>query len=48
MTYIEMILINDLSKDETLSVVELFKNKEPRIKIINNQKKYGNIIFKKY
>ena len=38
---IEIILVNDFSTDETLSMVEEFQKEDPRIKIINNQKNMG-------
>ena len=38
---IEIILVNDFSTDETLSMVEKFQKEDPRIKIINNQKNMG-------
>ena len=38
---IEIILINDFSPDNTLSIVEKLKEHDPRIKIINNKKNMG-------
>ena len=38
---IEIILVNDFSTDETLSMVEEFQKEDPRIKIINNQRNMG-------
>ena len=38
---IEIILVNDFSTDNTLSIVEKLKNEDPRIKIINNKKNMG-------
>ena len=35
---LEIILINDFSKDETLSIIEQLQKEDKRIKIINNQK----------
>jgi len=39
----EIILINDLSTDNTLSVIKEIQLNEPRIKIINNQKNMGTL-----
>ena len=41
---IEIILVNDFSTDNTLSIIEEVEKQDPRIKIINNKKKYGNIL----
>ena len=38
---IEIILINDFSPDNTLSIVEKLKNEDPRIKIIKNKRNMG-------
>ena len=38
---LEIILVNDFSTDNTLSVIEEIKNEDPRIKIINNIKNMG-------
>ena len=38
---IEIILINDFSQDNTLSIIEKLKEEDPRIKIINNKKNMG-------
>ena len=40
---IEIILVNDYSKDETLSIVEQIQKEDPRIKIINNKKNMGTL-----
>ena len=37
----EIILVNDFSKDESLSIVEQYQKDDPRIKIINNQRNMG-------
>ena len=39
----EIILVNDFSTDGTLSIVEQIQKKDPRIKIINNQKNMGTL-----
>ena len=41
MTDIEIILVNDFSKDDTLKIIEEMKIEDPRIKIINNEKNKG-------
>ena len=41
MTDFEIILVNDYSKDETLSYIEEMQKKDIRIKIINNNKNMG-------
>ena len=38
---IEIILVNDVSTDNTLKIVEDLKNEDPRIEIINNAKNMG-------
>ena len=38
---IEIILVNDVSTDNTLSILEEFNKDDPRIKIINNKKNMG-------
>lgn len=38
---IEIILINDCSKDNSLQIIENIQKKDPRIKIINNKKNMG-------
>ena len=38
---LEIILVNDFSTDESLSIVEQFQKEDPRIKIINNQRNMG-------
>lgn len=38
---IEIILVNDFSKDNTLEIIEKLKEEDPRIKIINNSKNFG-------
>ena len=38
---IEIILVNDVSTDNTLKIVEELKNEDPRIEIINNEKNMG-------
>ena len=38
---IEIILVNDVSTDNTLKIVEELQNEDPRIEIINNQKNMG-------
>ena len=40
---IEIILVNDFSKDDTLSIVEQLQKVDARIKIINNQKNMGTL-----
>lgn len=37
----EFIVVNDCSSDGSLKILEEFKNKDPRIKIINNEKNIG-------
>lgn len=44
---IEIILVNDKSNDESIKIIQKFQKTDKRIKLINN-KKYGNIILKKY
>ena len=39
---IEIILIDDNSKDNSLKIIENIKKKDPRIKIINNRINMGN------
>ena len=41
LTNLEIILINDFSTDNTLSLLEQLKNEDPKIKIINNTKNMG-------
>ena len=41
MTDIEIILVNDFSKDNSLKIIEEIKKEDPRIKIINNYKNMG-------
>jgi len=38
---LEIILVNDCSSDNTLSFIEHLKNKDPRIKILNNKSNMG-------
>jgi len=38
---LEIVIINDFSRDETLSYLEQLKCEEPRIKILNNKKNMG-------
>ena len=38
---IEIILVNDFSKDNTLEIIEKLKKEDPKIKIINNPKNIG-------
>ena len=45
---IEIILINDNSKDNSLEIIENIQKKDPRIIVINNKKNMGYIIFKMY
>ena len=40
---IEIILINDFSTDDTLSVIEKIQQEDPRIKIIKNKKNMGTL-----
>ena len=40
---IEIILVNDYSKDGTLSIVEQIQKEDPRIKIINKKKNMGTL-----
>ena len=40
---IEIILVNDLSTDKTLSIIEQMQKEDSRIKIINNQKNMGTL-----
>ena len=42
-TKIEIILINDLSKDNTLRIITNFQKEDLRIKIINNNKNMGTL-----
>ncbi|MCL2832366.1 MAG: glycosyltransferase [Treponema sp.] len=37
----ELILVNDFSKDKSFDICKLYKEKDNRIKIINNNKNYG-------
>ena len=41
MPKIEIILVNDLSTDNTLKIIKLYQEKDHRIKIINNHKNMG-------
>ena len=41
----EIILVNDFSSDNSLSIAQNAQKNDPRIKIINNKKKYGNAFF---
>ena len=43
MKNIEIILVNDFSKDESLSYIQELQKEDPRIKIINNQKNMGTL-----
>ena len=40
---IEIILVNDLSKDKTLKMINQFQKEDPRIIIINNKKRMGTL-----
>ena len=40
---IEIILVNDFSKDNTLQITQKLKEKDPRIQIINNEKNMGTL-----
>ena len=40
---LEIILVNDYSQDNSLSIIEEIAKKEPRIKIINNKKNMGTL-----
>ena len=40
---IEIILVNDFSIDNSLKIIKEIKNKDPRIKIINNNKNMGTL-----
>lgn len=35
----ELIIVNDCSKDKTLEIIKYFSKKDPRIKIVNNDKR---------
>ena len=41
MTNLEIILVNDFSNDETLSIIEQLEKEDQRIKVINNKKNMG-------
>ena len=43
MDEIEIILVNDLSKDNSLKIIKEMKNEDNRIKIINNEKNMGTL-----
>ena len=43
MSNYEIILVNDYSSDNTLSVIKNIQNNEPRIKIIQNKKNMGTL-----
>ena len=43
MTDLEIILVNDYSKNETLSIIEQLQKEDPRIIIINNKKNMGTL-----
>ena len=43
MTNFEIILVNDFSSDNTLSIIEELKKEDSRIKIINNKKNMGTL-----
>ena len=38
---IEIILVNDFSNNKTIKIIKELKNKDPRIKVINNKKNMG-------
>ena len=40
---LEIVLINDHSPDNTLSILEKYQKEDPRIKIINNKKSMGTL-----
>ena len=40
---IEIILVNDFSKDKTLMMINQFQKEDPRIIIINNKKRMGTL-----
>ena len=40
---LEIIVVNDLSNDTTLKILEEYKLQDQRIKIINNEKNYGTL-----
>ena len=43
MIEIEIILVNDKSKDDSLKIIENYQNTDKRIKIINNKKNMGTL-----
>jgi len=43
MTNIEIILVNDFSSDNSLSIAQNAQKNDPRIKIINNKKNMGTL-----
>ena len=43
MNDLEIILVNDFSSDNTLSIIEEIKKEDSRIKIINNKKNMGTL-----
>jgi len=42
-TDVEIILVNDLSNDNSSYIIEQFMKEDPRIKLINNQKRMGTL-----
>ena len=43
LTNLEIILVNDYSKDKSLNIIETFMKNDSRIKLINNKKNYGTL-----
>ena len=43
MSDFEIILVNDFSSDNTLTIIEKIKTRDPRIKILNNKKNMGTL-----
>ena len=40
---IEIILVNDFSNDNTLNIIKIIKNQDPRITVINNNRNMGTL-----
>ena len=43
LTNLEIILVNDLSEDNSLTIIQEFRKKDSRIKLINNKKNKGTL-----
>ena len=45
---IEAVFVDDFSNDNSVKIINNFRKKDKRIKLIKNKKKYGIFIFKSY